>query len=441
MTFVSFDPSSGRVLAHHACLSETELEHRLSRAFQTTQAWQQTVPAERSALLFRLASTLSEKRESLARELSHETGTLLADCLREIERCAEECTHFAAHGQAMLPAARSQISQLPIGLMLALTAGPAPLWQCFRLLAPALMAGNGLLLKPAGHLSRLVTLLEQLLSDADLPQGLVTPLRISKEQVAALVADSRIAGLAYSGEHKGGAAMAALAGAQLKPVRLDLARANVQLILDDAELEPAVESVLNSCFRYRTSWRQSEGGVLITPALADAFLEQLATRLIHLETGQPGHPAADIGPLAKSGQREWLERQLREAERQGGRIRCGGVMPDEPGWYYPATLIEGDKPAQTLFPAWPAGPFCGVLRVADEAAMTALCHDLNTDGVASIWTRDRARGEQLARTLPFDVCRVNPDPYHGRHWPPYSEPEQRPALKEFCRTKTVLVSA
>lgn len=440
MTFVSFDPGTGRVLAHHAGMSATRLEQSLALAHEASQEWQQVAPAERAALLFRLASTLSAERDRLARELCLETGSLLGDCLQEVERCAEECAYFAAHGQAMLPSARSQHGQLPLGLMLALTAGPAPLWQCFRLLVPALMAGNGLLLKPAEHLSRLVEVLARLLARAEVPEGLVTPLRISKEQVAGLVADPRIAGLAYSGERKGGAAMAALAGAQLKPVRLELARADVQLVLDDAELEPAVESVLNSCFRYRASWRQSEGGVLITPALADAFLERLTARLTGLRAGRPDEPGVVLGPLAKSGQREWLERQLREAERRGGRIRCGGYLPDEEGWHYPPTLIEGTDPAMTLFPAWPAGPFCGVLRVPDEAAMLALCRQLSTDGMASIWTQDRSRGERLARALPFDLCRVNPDPYHGRHWPPDADPARRPALKEFCRGKTVLVS-
>ncbi|WMC10985.1 aldehyde dehydrogenase family protein [Oceanimonas pelagia] len=442
MTFVSFDPSTGRVLAHHACLSGAGLEQSLARAHAATEDWQNVAPAERAALLFRLASTLSAGRERLARELCLETGSLLADCLQEVARCAEECAHFAAHGQAMLPSARSQLSQRPLGLMLALTAGPAPLWQCFRVLVPALMAGNGLLLKPAEHLSGLVAVLARLMTEAGVPEGLVTPLRISKEQVAGLVADSRIGGLAYSGERRGGAAMAALAGARLKPVRLELARASVQLILDDAELAPAVESVLNDGFRYRASWRQSEGGVLITPGLAEPFLELLTARLEQLRPGRPDDMGVELGPLAKSGQREWLERQLREAERQGGRIRCGGYLPDdEDGWYYPATLIEGSEPAMTLFPAWPAGPLCGVLRVPDEAAMLALCRALSPDGMASIWTRDRARGERLARALPFDLCRVNPDPYHDRHWPPLSDPAQRPALKEFCRAKTVLISA
>ncbi|OYD25609.1 aldehyde dehydrogenase family protein [Oceanimonas baumannii] len=441
MTFVSFEPSNGRIKAHHACLGADSLERHLVRADEAASEWQQAPFATRTALLFRLASVLSSQRDSLARELSLETGTLLTDCLLEVERCAEECAHFAAHGQAMLPLTYSQIRQLPLGLMLVLTAGPAPMWQCFRLLVPALMAGNSLLLKPAEHLSRFVDLLERLMTEAEVPEGLVTPLRISKEQVAGLVADPRIGGLAYSGERQGGAAMASLAGGHLKPVRLDLARADVQLILDDAELEPAVESVLNSCVRYRASWRQSEGGVLITPGLADAFLERLTARLAELGPGQPNDTWEELGPLAKSGQREWLERQLREAERRGGRIRCGGFLPDEEGWYYPPTLIEGDDPAMTLFPVWPAGPLCGVLRVPDEAAMVALCRSLSPDGIASVWTQDRARGELLARDLPFDLCRVNPDPYHGRHWPPFSDPSHRPALKEFCRTKTVLVSA
>ncbi|WP_107851829.1 aldehyde dehydrogenase family protein [Oceanimonas marisflavi] len=441
MTFVSFDPSSGRVLAHHACLSDGSLEQQLCLAHQAAQQWQQESPAERAALLYRLASALSAQRERLARELCLETGTLLADCLREVERCAEECAYFAANGQAMLPSARSQVSQRPLGLMLALTAGPAPLWQCFRLLVPALMAGNGMLLKPAEHLSRFIGLLERLLAAAEVPEGLVLPLRISKEQVAGLVADPRIGGLAYSGEHKGGAAMAALAGEHLKPLILELAEASLQLILDDAELEPAVESVLNSCFRYRSSWRQSEGGVLITPGLAEPFLEQLTARLATLRPGRPDDSEAELGPLAKSGQREWLERQLREAERRGGRIRCGGYLPDEDGWFYPPTLIEGSEPAMTLFPAWPAGPVSGVLRVLDDNAMLALCRQLSPDGVASIWTRDLARGERLARALPFDLCRINPDPYQQRHWPPRSEPAQRRALKDFCRAKTVLVSA
>ncbi|MCT7654012.1 aldehyde dehydrogenase family protein [Oceanimonas sp. NS1] len=177
------------------------------------------------------------------------------------------------------------------------------------------------------------------------------------------------------------------------------------------------------------------------PGLAEAFLERLGERLASLRSGRPDDSDTELGPLAKSGQKEWLERQLREAERQGGRIRCGGYLPDEEGWYYPATLIEGQDPAATLFPAWPAGPVSSVLRVADEHGMQALCRSMSPDGIASIWTRDLARGEQLARSLPFDLCRVNPSPYHNSHWPPQSSPDQRLPLKRFSRSKTVLVSA
>ncbi|MFP2768658.1 aldehyde dehydrogenase family protein [Oceanisphaera sp. KMM 10153] len=441
-TFISYHPASGAEVERVDTLSAAELERRVQQNALAAREWRHCAFAERSGLLNRLASLLSANRERLALTMTREMGKLVTEALAEVDRCARECTYFAAHGQAMLPLARSMTTFEPMGTVLLLTSWRFPLWQVFRMLAPTLMAGNAVLLKLAENLPLCAREIASLLAEAGAPDGLVFNLPIDKPQVATLIADVRVKALAFSGNREDARRVAALAGRQLKPIVLELDETELHVILDDADLELAVEAALRSRFRNAGQLGHAARGFMVTPGIADDFVARLSARLSELQPGDPEQGASTLGPLATRLQRDELHLQVQAALADGALAVAGCELPAGEGWYYPASLLDRVQPEMEVFRRQLSGPLACVIRVPSLEAISGLCQELGPDGTVSIWTRELAQGEQLARRLPFGHCLVNMDPYQGKGYPSGCHPasEGRFNIKAFCHLKTLLVS-
>lgn len=442
MNFTSYNPATGQPTETFACLSADELEACVDASRQAAQAWRQTTFAERSALLNQLASLLSARRHQLALCMSREMGKLQSEALVEVDRCALECAYFAAHGQAMLPLARSLTTFEPMGSVLLLTSWRFPLWQVFRMLAPTLMAGNGVLLKLAENLPQCAQQIEQLVTEAGGPAGLVSSLLISKADVARLIEDPRVKALAFSGNKKDASLVAALAGQHLKKVVLELDEIELQIVLDDADLDLAVDAALRSRFRNAGQLGHASRGFIVTPAIADDFVRRMTARLAEIKPGDPQDMGSTLGPLATGQLRQELHQQVTAALADGARAVLGCELPSGKGWYYPASLLDNVGPEMAVFRQQLSGPLACVVRVADVEQITALCNSLGQGGTASIWTRDLTKGEQLARSLSVSACFVNAEPPQGRGRPLAfgPAPEGRFNIKEFCYMKSLVLS-
>ncbi len=442
MAFISYHPATGAEVERIDTLSASELERRVQQSCQAAQAWRHSAFSERSALLNRLASLLSANRERLALCMTRDMGKLLTEALAEVDRCALECAYFAAHGQAMLPLARSMTTFEPMGTILLLSSWRFPLWQVFRVLAPTLMAGNVMLLKLAENLPHCAREIESLLAEAGAPDGLVSSLLITKSQVATLIADDRVKALAFSGNREDASRVAALAGQQLKPIVLELDETELHIILDDADLELAVEAALRSRFRNAGQLGHAARGFMVTPGIADDFVARLSARLAELQPGEPDKLSATLGPLATRLQRDELHQQVQAALADGARVVQGCELPVGEGWYYPASLLDWVQPEMPVFRRQLSGPLACVLRVPHMDAIGEMCQELGPSGTVSIWTRDLTQGERLARRLPFGSSLVNMDPYQGKGYPSgfSPAPEGRFNIKAFCHLKTLLIS-
>ncbi len=441
-TFISYHPASGAELERVDALSAAELERRVQQSAAAAREWRHSAFADRSALLNRLATLLSANRERLALTMTQEMGKLQSEALAELDRCARECTYFAAHGQAMLPLARSMTTFEPMGSVLLLTSWRFPLWQVFRMLAPTLMAGNAVLLKLAESLPLCARAIKSLLAEAGTPEGLVFSLLIDKPQVATLIADPRVKALAFSGNREDASRVAALAGQQLKPIVLELDETELHVILDDADLELAVEAALRSRFRNAGQLGHAARGFMVTPGIADDFVSRLSVRLEELKSGDPEQEASTLGPLATRLQRDELHRQVQAALADGARAVLGCELPAGEGWYYPASLLDRVHVEMPVFRRQLSGPLACVIRVPHMDAITDMCQGLGPYGTVSIWTRELAQGERLARRLPFGRCLVNMDPYQGKGCPSGFNPasEGRFNIKAFCHIKTLHIS-
>ena len=264
---------------------------------------------------------------------------------------------------------------------------------------PALAAGNVALLKHASNVPHCAELLSALLNEA---AGLrvVTNLRIGDAETSALIADDRVAGVSLTGSTRAGRAVGAAAGAALKPAVLELGGSDPYLILANADLDVAV----GACFAGR---RLNSGQscisakrLIVDASLAEAFTAALLKRIEGLRFATESDGPDDGGllaPMAREDLRTELHRQVRESVTAGARLHSGGIVPEGPGWFYPATLLTEVRPGMPAFDEELFGPVFAVASARDEAEAIALANESAYGLGAAVFSRDLDRAERIAR--------------------------------------------
>jgi succinate-semialdehyde dehydrogenase / glutarate-semialdehyde dehydrogenase len=321
-----------------------------------------------------------------------------------------------------------------------------PFWQVFRFAAPALAAGNAGVLKHAPNVSRCALEIEQVFRDAGFPDGLFRAVFLSNERAAQVIADPRVRAVTLTGSDRAGRQVAAQAGRHLKKAVLELGGSDPFIVLDDADVDAAARvgaeaRLLNS----GQSCIAAKRFIVVEP-VAERFLERFTAELGRRKMGDPLDPGTELGPQARTDLRANLHRQVVASVERGARLLLGGTLPSGPGAFYPATVLVGVEPGMPAFDEETFGPVAAVIRVADEPAAIRAANASAYGLGASIWTRDRARGERIAQDLEVGSAFVNglvkSDPrlpFGGVKRSGYGRELSEFGLREFVNVKAVWV--
>jgi succinate-semialdehyde dehydrogenase/glutarate-semialdehyde dehydrogenase len=340
--------------------------------------------------------------------------------------------------------AREQVVFRPLGLVLAIMPWNFPLWQVVRAAAPALLAGNGVLLKHAENVQGCATALEELFLAAGAPQGVLVNLPVAVARVPALIRDRRVAAVTLTGSTRAGRAVAALAGAALKKCVLELGGSDPYVVLADADLALAARAcVAARLVNGGQSCIAAKRFVVVEPARAE-FTERVVAEMRAKTMGDP-RGAVDLGPLARADLREALHDQVRASVARGARCLLGGELPDGPGFFYPPTVLDGVAPGQPAYAQELFGPAAAILAARDEAHALALANDTPFGLGAAVFTRDVERGLRLARealdagsVFVNDFVRSDPRlPFGGIKDSGYGRELGAFGLREFVNVKTI----
>ena len=249
----SVNPATGETLRTYDETSADEVRQRIERAHQRFLAWRETDFEHRAQHMRRAAGILRERADEYARLMTEEMGKPITAGRAEVEKCGWVCEYFADHAATFLApddidtdAQRSYVAYQPIGPVLAIMPWNFPLWQVFRVAAPALMAGNAGLLKHAANVPGCALAIERVFADAGFPEGLFSTLLIGKEQAADVIEHPLVAAVTLTGSVGAGKKVAAQAGGLVKKTVLELGGSDPYVILEDADLERAVETCVNS---------------------------------------------------------------------------------------------------------------------------------------------------------------------------------------------------
>ncbi|MCW8887043.1 MAG: NAD-dependent succinate-semialdehyde dehydrogenase [Motiliproteus sp.] len=453
MNFETRNPATGELIEQYDFLPDSILEQRLDSARQAAGAWAASSFDSRSALMKSVAKQLHKQRDSLAEMVSLEMGKLLAEAYVEIDKCISACDYYADNAESMLqdelvetPAKRSLISYDPIGVVLAVMPWNFPLWQVFRCLVPALMSGNGLLLKHAPNVPKCAQAIEQILWDAGSPVGLVTNLMISVEQTGRVIADPRVQGVSFTGSEGAGRQIAALAGQNLKKLVLELGGSDPFIVLEDADLDRAVDVAIAARYANAGQICIAAKRFLVVSERVQEFTDLLVARASLLEAGDPQAPDTTLGPMARADLRDQLHQQVQDSISQGAKPLLGCEPLAGDGYYYAPSVLAGVEPGMTAFNEEIFGPVASIVEVKDEADAVAKANATRFGLGACVWTRDIKRGEKLLRQLDVGNAFLNGQvrsdirmPFGGTKSSGLGRELGASGIREFCNAKSIWI--
>lgn len=453
MPFISINPATGNRLALLETWDDARVQTALGRAGEAARTWPSVPPPRRAELIKRLAEILQERNEEMAQLITAEMGKLIGEARAEVEKCALGCRHYADQGAAFLAdeiissdAGKSYIHYQPLGTLLAIMPWNFPFWQVFRCAIPALLAGNTVLLKHASNVPQCALAIERLFHDAGFPEGTFITLMIGSRQVEQIIADARVHAVSVTGSVETGKKIAACAGAHLKKTVLELGGSDAFIVLDDADLDATVVQAARGRFQNAGQSCIAAKRFIVLDAVAAPFMEKFKHAVEKLVPGDPLHETATLAPLARRDLRDELHKQVIDSIAQGA-LPVTGCMPlSGPGNYYAPSLLDQVKPGMRAYHEELFGPVACVMRARTDEEAVQIANATHFGLGGSVWTRDAARGEHIARRLQCGMAFVNGIvksdprlPFGGVKDSGYGRELSYLGLREFVNVKAVWI--
>ena len=453
-SFESVSPVNGETIYTTPAFDAAEVERRLARAGEAARRWPASTIDERAELLRAAARLLRERCGELARLAAEEMGKPETQGRAEVEKCALVCDHYAEHGPGDLAdepvatdAAGSSVVYQPLGTVLGIMPWNFPFWQVFRYAAPSVIAGNTCLLKHASNVSRCALAIETLWRDAGAPDGVFLTMLVPSSAVNRLIADPRVSAVTLTGSEAAGRVVAAAAGAHLKKTVLELGGSDPFIVLDDADVARTAEQAVTARFQNCGQSCIAAKRFIVLPGVYDDFVAAFTEAAARLEPADPLEEQTRIGPMARVDLRDELHRQVADAVGKGARPVLGCQRPDGPGAWYPPSVIADPHPGMKAWDEEVFGPVALVIRAGNDEAAVAIANASRFGLGGSVWTRDPARGEALARRLACGAAFVNEVvksdprlPFGGVKDSGYGRELARHGIREFVNAKTLWVA-
>lgn len=455
MPLTSINPTTGEELHRYEEMDPTEVVATVERVDAAQRAWATTDFGERAERIRAAAEILRSGREEYARLMALEMGKPLAGGRAEIDKCARVCDYYAERAASFLAdepvetdGGRSFVAYRPLGVVLAVMPWNFPFWQVFRFAAPALMAGNGGVLKHASNVVGCALATEEVLRRAGLPEDLFRALPIGSGQVAAVIDHPRVRAVTLTGSGAAGRAVAERAGSRLKKTVLELGGSDAYVVLEDAELEGAASTCVESRLLNSGQSCVAAKRFVVVEAVRERFEELMVSGMRSAVMGDPLAHGVTVGPQARVELRDELHQQVTASLEQGARLLLGGEIPAGPGAFYPPTVLTDVRPGMPAFDEELFGPVAAIISARDEDEAIALANDSVFGLGSAVFTADRERGERIAADrLEAGNCFVNalvrsdPKlPFGGIKESGYGRELSHFGIREFVNVKTVCVA-
>jgi succinate-semialdehyde dehydrogenase/glutarate-semialdehyde dehydrogenase len=450
----SINPATEEIIRKYNEMPEEEIIKIISDSKKAFLNWQKTSFAERSLHMGNAAKVLRSKKDRWSEIMTLEMGKPINQSKAEVEKCALACDYYAGNAEKFLldeiiktDAVKSYVTYRPLGVILAVMPWNFPFWQVFRFAVPNLMAGNSGVLKHSSNVTGCALAIEEIFREAGFPENLFRTLVVSSKNIKPIIEDKNIAAVTLTGSVPAGKAVASMAGAVLKKTVLELGGSDPYLILDDADLEKAAETCVNS--------RLINGGqsciaakrFIAVESIYDEFERLFVQKMKLKKMGDPFNPENDLGPQARTDLRDELHRQVVKSVERGAKLLLGGEVPAIKGAFYPPTILSNVVPGMPAYDEELFGPVAALIKVKDEQEGIETANNTSFGLGAAVFTSDKIKGEKIAgEKLNAGCCFVNDFvksdprlPFGGVKESGYGRELSYLGIKEFVNAKTVYI--
>ena len=416
---ITVNPATAEPIAEYHAMTSGEIREAITRSYWDYISWRELAISERSALMKRLAKLLRQEKDQHGALISREMGKPLSQAVAEVEKSAWVCDYYADNAASFLKpeesildgGVRGVVKFEPIGLVLGIMPWNFPFWQVFRFAVPAIMAGNGIILKHSPNVTGSAIAIEQLFRDAGFPAHLYSAVHIDLEDVDRLtgfiIEHPAIQGVSLTGSTAAGRAVAAKSGKALKTSVLELGGSDPYIVLDDADIPKAVDicaaaRLLNggqSCIAAKRFIVQSR--------VFEQFEHRLLQRMQSAVMGDPFDPAVEVGPLARHDLREQLHSQVTRSVAEGARLLCGGTIPEGKGFFYPPTVLSGVHKWMEVYSEETFGPVATLIEAKDDNEAILIANDTPYGLGSAVFSGNTDRALAIADQLDAGCCFIN----------------------------------
>jgi succinate-semialdehyde dehydrogenase / glutarate-semialdehyde dehydrogenase len=411
--YAVINPATGETLKTYPTITDDELEAAIAGAYKTYQEWARTTSVEeRAKLVGRVAELHSERREELAAITVREMGKPIEQALGEVDFCVDIYGYYAENGVELLKdepikllagEGTAVIRRSPYGVLLGIMPWNFPTYQVARFAGPNLVIGNTVLLKHAPQCPETAEALQRLYLDAGFPEGAYTNIYATNDQAAKVIADPRVQGVSVTGSERAGAAVAEVAGRNLKKVVLELGGSDPFILLSTNDLDAAVEAAVSARLDNTGQSCNAAKRFIVHQDLYDPFMEKFTAAMSEWKPGDPTGDAA-MGPLSSATAAERLQDQLERAKKDGAKVVLGGERKDN--FFSPTILAdipEGSKARYEEF----FGPVASVYKAGSEEEAVRLANDTPFGLGSYVFTTDAEQAERVANKIDAGMVYVN----------------------------------
>jgi len=450
----SVNPANQEKIETYAEHTKEEIISILEQADEARKNWDKTDFSERSKLMKNAADVLRNNADRYARLMTDEMGKPISGARSEVEKCAWVCEYYAENAVEFLSdevietdASQSFVTFRPLGVVLAVMPWNFPFWQVFRFAAPTLMAGNAGILKHASNVTGCAFAIEEVFREAGFPENLFRTLKVPGKKVAEVIENPIVKAVTLTGSVPAGKAVAEKAGSMLKKTVMELGGSDPYVVLEDADLDAAVETCVTSRLINSGQSCIAAKRFIVVESVLDEFTEKFTALMKTKIMGDPTNEASDLGPQARNDLRDELHGQVMNSIENGAECILGGEVPDEKGAWYPPTVLTNVAPGMPAYEDELFGPVAAIIKAKDEEDAIRIANDSKFGLGAAVFTEDAERGRHIAaKKLNAGCCFVNQFvksdprlPFGGVLESGYGRELSHFGIREFVNIKTVYV--
>src|ERR1700683_3284809 len=382
MMYQVVNPSTGQVEKEYPTATDAEISDVLDRAAHASTAWRRTPITERAEILRKVAQISKGRAAELAAIITRERAKPTAEAQGELAFPRGIYRYYADNGADLLKDEPLQsntpgtawVRKSPVGALLGIMPWNYPYYQVARFAAPNLMIGNTIVLKHAPQCPESALAMEQIFHDAGLPEDAYINIFATNEQIAGMIADPRIAGGSVTGSERAGAAVAAVAGQNLKKVVLELGGSDPFIVLDGADLPKVAKTAARARMENGGQACNASKRMIVADAVYDDFMREFTAAMSTYVTGDPTDPATSYGPLSSEQAARNLMEQIDDAVSKGATVHLGGRRLDRPGAFVEATVLSDVTPEMRAYREELFGPAAVGYQGGRAAEAGALAH-------------------------------------------------------------------